>query len=163
MSKKYRGIFMAVLGCSLFLAGCGQESKTLGELKEQVSLLDYQIEDENGFLTAEVSVSMPDYSVLMGQCVQEAEKNAKDEEDFENKLYELTVQACSGEYPTVQRSVTVDLTQLDEKKEKGDWTQEDILSAAQDAAFQAEEEEFCLEIIASSYPLDSGESEEAKE
>ncbi len=142
---------MAILFLSIVLSGCSRETKVLDTLKEQIVPEDYSVSEENGSWLAEVHVSMPDYSRIMMECIQEAEENSEDEQDFQNQLYGLTQQRCTEEDLQIRRSVTINLSELDEEKEMEDWTEKDIFLSAREAAFEMEEEELCLEIIASGY------------
>lgn len=91
---------------------------------------NYTVSEENGALLAEVRVSMPDYSQIMMECIQEAEENSEDEKDFQDQLYRLTKQRCAQDGSQIRRSITINLSELDENREMEDWTEKDIFLSA---------------------------------
>lgn len=142
---------IGILLLAIVISGCSQETKVLDELKGQIVPENYTVSEENGALLAEVRVSMPDYSQIMMECIQEAEENSEDEKDFQDQLYRLTKQRCAQDGSQIRRSITINLSELDENREMEDWTEKDIFLSAREAAFEMEEEELCLEMIASDY------------
>lgn len=161
MTKKKRlPALLAAFGlAAAVLAGCGSAGDALaGKLTERIAVENCAV--ENGTqLTA--TVAMPDYSAYMDGCFEEAARTAKNESDFEKKLYTLVLEAADGADADCTREVTLDLSALDADKAAADWTQAELDSAAKKAAFDAEVEEFCFALLAESYPADfaPGEAE----
>ena len=90
----------------------------------------------------------------MMDCLAEAERAAKDENDFEETLYALVLDAAAEAPAGAPQEVAVDLTTLDDGKAPEDWTAAELDAAARDAAFDAEVEEFCLALLTGTYPAD---------
>lgn len=107
---------IGILLLAIVISGCSQETKVLDELKGQIVPENYTVSEENGALLAEVRVSMPDYSQIMMECIQEAEENSEDEKDFQDQLYRLTKQRCAQDGSQIRRSITINLSELDENK-----------------------------------------------
>ncbi len=130
------------------MTGCGSKtSKYEASMQEKITVDTYQVEDGE---TLTATVSMPDYSAYMLQFMEEAEQNAKNEEDFGVQLYALVEAASAEAENTCTREITVSLSEANEKKSK--WSEAELTELAREAAFQAEVEEFCIELLAQSYP-----------
>ena len=144
MDKKRRvtALLLAAVLAVLALSGCADPSARLeNAMKEKITMGNYH-------------VTMPDYSAYMLQYMAQAGETAKDEDDFEQKLYKLVLEAAADAPPDCTREVSVNLSALNEKKAQKDWTEKELIAAAQQAAFDAEVEEFCLGLLAGSYPGD---------
>lgn len=124
-------------------------------MKEKITMGNYHVEtDALTGVGMTATVTMPDYSSYMLQYMAQAGETAKDEDDFEQKLYKLVLEAAADAPPDCTREVSVNLSALNEKKAQKDWTEKELIAAAQQAAFDAEVEEFCLGLLAGSYPGD---------
>lgn len=149
-------LLLAAVLAVLMLSGCADRSTHLeNKMKQEITMDDCRVEEDalTG-LTMTVTVTTPDYSAYMLQYMAQAEETAKDENDFERTLYELVLDAVADAPQSCTREVTVNLSALNEKKAQADWSEKELLSAAQQAAFDAEVEEFCLGLLVSSYPAD---------
>ena len=158
MDKKRRvtALLLAAVLAVLALSGCADPSARLeNAMKEKITMGNYHVETD--VLTGvgmTATVTMPDYSAYMLQYMEQAAQSAKDEQDFEQALYKLVLNAATDAPQSCTREVTVNLSALNEKKAQADWSEKELLSAAQQAAFDAEVEEFCLGLLAGSYPGD---------
>lgn len=107
-------------------------------------------EQEYGFLELAAECQLPDYSEYFKRYQQEASAET-DAAAFEARLFALAAEAVereavdSASYLT--REVTVDLSVLDISREKEDWTDKELEKLARQAAFEAELEEFALDIM----------------
>lgn len=142
---------MALLLLLLMLAtmvGCGSKSSNYeASMQEKITVVTYEVENDE---TLTATVSMPDYSAYMLQFVEEAEENAKDEEDFGDQLYALVDAAATEAEKNCTREVAVSLSEADANKT--DWSEAELTELVQEAALQSELEEFCIELLSQSYP-----------
>lgn len=156
----------AVLMLAVFLlAGCGSKQDPLvSKMKEEITMGSYHVEtDELSNVSMTATVTMPDYSKYMLVCLPEAEAAAKNEADFEKQLYTLVSKAADGAPADCTREVTIDLTALNDRKAQKDWKYEELVDAARQAAFDAEVEEFCLQLLAGEFPADLPSAETESE
>lgn len=156
-TRKKAVILPALLMLAVFLlADCGSQTDALvGKMKEKITMGTYHVEtDELSNVSMTATVTLPDYSGYMLACLSEAEAAARDEEDFEKQLYALVTEAAADAPADCTREVTIDLTALNDKKAQKDWRYEELAAAAQQAAFDAEVEEFCLQLLTEAYPAD---------
>ncbi|MGN0478226.1 MAG: hypothetical protein ACI4GO_02215 [Hominenteromicrobium sp.] len=172
MCGKRKGLALllaAVLTVTAFSGCAGASERLEGELKEKITMGNYHVETDT--LTGvgmTATVTMPDYSAYMLQYAVQAGETAKDEEDFEQKLYKLVLEAAAEAPADCTREISVNLSVLNEKKAQKDWTEKELIAAAQQAAFDAEVEEFCLELLSGSYfdaaaSIETAESEAGEE
>lgn len=158
MDKKRRvtALLLAAVLAVLALSGCADPSARLeNAMKEKITMGNYHVEtDALTGVGMTATVTMPDYSAYMLQYMAQAGETAKDEADFEQKLYKLVLEAAADAPQDYTREVSVNLSALNEKKAQKDWTEKELIAAAQQAAFDAEVEEFCLGLLAGSYPGD---------
>ena len=130
------------------------EEQARGEMLELVAAREVTcVEDDTAFVL-QAEVELPPYAELMAQVWEEAEAAAESEEDFGAKLFELTLAAATGE--NVTRSVSLELSPA-----QAAWSQEELQALAEEAAFQAELEEFCMEIVMGYAPELTWEEDEA--
>ena len=102
--------------------------------------------DEYGLVELTASVKIPDYSLYFSQCWEEAAEWAKDEADFERRLFALAEEKAGGEeIQWTTREVLVDLSLADE--EKKEWSGEELKEIARREAFEQEMREFALELV----------------
>ena len=156
MCKKgmQRALLLAAVLAVLMLSGCAAPSARLENKMKQTITMDTCRVEEDALtgLTMTATVTTPDYSAYMLQYMEQAAQSAKDEQDFEQALYKLVLDAVADAPQSCTREVTVNLSALNQKKAQADWSEKELLSAAQQAAFDAEVEEFCLGLLAGSYP-----------
>lgn len=102
--------------------------------------------DEYGLVEMTASVRIPDYSQYFSQCWEEAAKEAKDEADFEKRLFALTEERTrEGDVQWTTREVSVNLSLADEEKKA--WKDEELEELARREAFEQEMREFALELV----------------
>ncbi|MCD7768673.1 MAG: hypothetical protein LUH36_00925 [Oscillospiraceae bacterium] len=140
--------FLLLLLMLAVMTGCGSKAgKYEASMQEKVTVEAYEVEDGE---TLTATVSMPDYSAYMLQFMEEAEQNAKDEQDFGVRLYALADAAAAEAENTCTREVTVSLSDAD--ADKTDWSEAELTELVREAALQSELEEFCIELLSQSYP-----------
>lgn len=168
MKKRIRfaALLAAVLLTAAVLSGCAilqrflpnlsfSEPQPEDTLKAQAELGTYHVEtDENGNVSMTANVTIPDYSLYIEKYIDEAESLAEDEDDFEAQLYALlAAEAAENEsLQMTQHEVYIDLTALNSEKVQADWMYDELVSAAQDTAFEKEIEEYCLQLLAETFP-----------
>lgn len=154
--KRFTALALCLALLVAVFGGCASPSeKYAGEMQEKITMGYYHVEtdeSENVSMTAEVT--LPDYSAYMAQCLEQAALEAKDEKDFEEKLYKLVLEATKEAPADATREVAVDLTALDPEKVQRDWTLKELTEAVRQAAFDAEVEEFCLDLLRDSFPTE---------
>ncbi len=102
--------------------------------------------DEYGLVEMTASVKIPDYSHYFSQCWEEAARGAKDEADFERRLFSLAEEKLQdGEVQWTTREVSVNLSLKDAAKKT--WKDEELEELAAGEAFEQEMREFALEIM----------------
>lgn len=110
-------------------------------------------EDDYGLLETTARVEIPEYSAIFAEYLEEVSETAKDENDFEKKLFALTEkkvkeamkEETTDEFGWVSHEVMVELSLLDDEKEE--WSEEELESLARRAAFEKELENFALDIV----------------
>ncbi len=149
MENLRKGMLLPLLLLLLVAAagGAGTTDRYETAMQERITVEAYQVEDDE---TLTASVSMPDYSAYMLQFLEEAEQDAQDEGDFGSKLYALVAAATAEAENTCTRDITVSLSETD--PEKSNWSEAELMELAREAAFRAEVEEFCIELLAELYP-----------
>lgn len=136
-------------------SGAAPAERLAVKLKARVAVENCAVEtDDAERVRLTATVSLPDYSAYMMDCLAEAERTAKDENDFEETLYALVLDAAADAPAGAPQEIAVDLTALDDGKAPEDWTAAELDAAARDAAFDAEVEEFCLALLTGTYPAD---------
>lgn len=155
-SKRWPALAVLLSLAVAVLAGCAAPGERLAvKLKAKIAVESCTVESDDAQRTQlTATVSLPDYSAYMLDCLAEAERTAKDENDFEEKLYALVLDAAADAPDSATREIAVDLTALDDGKAPEDWTETELDAAARDAAFDAEVEEFCLALLTETYPAD---------
>ena len=144
----------AALVVAALLTACGGGAGHAEEKKLQklVDVVTYEIQEtEYGTLEAAVTVTMPDYSQYLEQCIQEAAESTESEKELEKKLYQMTEKLAKDDTAPVTREITVKLSELDPDKTADQWKETEIHDAAREAAFETEVEEFCLTLRARYY------------
>lgn len=112
-------------------------------------------ETDQGSLELSASVKLPDYSSYFEKYESEAAEEGGDEAAFEKKLFALTAEAVKADAAEtadfqasyIVREIVVDLLALDDSKCAADWTKKELEAAAKQKAFEAEMEEFALDIM----------------
>ncbi|MBR4882099.1 MAG: hypothetical protein IKU19_09195 [Clostridia bacterium] len=134
-------LFVSML---LLLTSCGSDKteKLTDELIEAAVAENSECSEEN-VLTA--SVTIPDYSKYMLEVMDEAEKKAKDAEDYEKVLYSLVRERTKKKCDTVTHDVSIEMIYVD--SEKKDWSDIELEELAKQKAFEIELEEFCAELL----------------
>ena len=155
-TKRWLALAAALSLAVAVLAGCAAPAERLAvKLKAKVAVENCAVEtDDAERVRLTATVSLPDYSAYMMDCLAEAERTAKDENDFEETLYALVLDAAADAPAGAPQEIAVDLTVLDDGKAPEDWTAAELDAAARDAAFDAEVEEFCLALLTGTYPAD---------
>lgn len=128
-----------------------ESRKSEEQMMEFISVESMNVrEQEYGFLELAAECQLPDYSEYFKRYQQEASAGT-DAAAFEARLFALAAEAVereavdSASYLT--REVMVDLSVLDISREKEDWTDKELEKLARQAAFEAELEEFALDIM----------------
>lgn len=138
------------------LVGCTSAGdRVAGSLREKIAVDACTVDTgADGIAHLAATVSLPDYSAYMASCLEAAAADAKSEEDFEENLYRLVLEATEDAANDCTRELDIDLSALDADKAAEDWTQDALDEAARAAAFDAEVEEFCLSLLTETYPAD---------
>lgn len=105
-------------------------------------------EDEYGLLELTAKVRIPDYSWYFSENWEEAAAGAKDEKEFEVRLFQMAEETVSGgDVQWEEREITVSLSLADEARKAEDWSQEELEELARQEAFQKELGEFALSLM----------------
>lgn len=161
-----RAVITVIAAAAALFAGCGGEPdgvrttqtdeslRLQEEMERTVQVGEMEIaEDESGQPVLTAQVSLPDYSAYFADCMEEAAEGTEDEAAFEKRLFELAFERASGdgaetgtEREPVSYTVTVKLAQINAEKPAESWTQEELTRLAAEAAFEAELEEFSVNL-----------------
>lgn len=140
-----------------------EKSKSYQKEMEQLAKLEsWEIKgDEYGLLELTARVQLPDYSRAFEDSLAKALKNADDEAEFDEELFRLAAEV-KEELPLVTHELRVNLSLLDEKKEKEDWTEQEITELLAGEAFHREMQDFAMK-LADLYMSVSEEEDEKAE
>lgn len=141
-------LLVAVCGCNKTEAKTDELLDSMIELSTVESL---QCSEEKILVAG---VTLPDYSVYLSEVLEEAGEQLETAPDFEYELLSYVNAKVSGECEMTEREITVDLDMLD--SEQVDFTDDELYNIAKETAFNAEIEEFCVEII-ERYSIDEEE------
>lgn len=114
--------------------------------------------DEGGLLELTARVQLPDYSRAFEDSLAEALKNSDDEAEFDEELFRLAAEARE-ELPYVTHELRINLSLLNEKKAKEDWTEQEIAELLAGEAFNREMQDFAMELV--ELYMSIGEDEES--
>lgn len=145
-----RGRVAILLALTLMLCACGNGAgKASAALEKRVEVSAVAV-DENGVLRAEVE--SPDYSALMQEVLDEAQSQAKEQSQLEQRLLELTHQAAGDAPELHSRTVEIDLWAQDPGKNPADWSEAELTALAREQALAAELDEFAGQILSDTLP-----------
>lgn len=136
-----------------------KNSKNYQKEMEKLAVAEsWRIEaDEYGILQLTAQVKIPDYSQAFEDNLAEALKNSDDEAEFDEELFRLASEA-KEELPFVTHEIQMNLSLLDEKKAKEDWTEREITKLLAGEAFHREMQDFAMKLT--ELYLSSGEGQE---
>ena len=129
-TKRWLALAAALSLAVAVLAGCAAPAERLAvKLKAKVAVENCAVEtDDAERVRLTATVSLPDYSAYMMDCLAEAERTAKDENDFEETLYALVLDAAADAPAGAPQEIAVDLTALDDGKAPEDWSRREFSS-----------------------------------
>ncbi len=136
-----------------------KKSQSYQNEMEQLAVVEsWKIEvDEYELLQMTAQVKLPDYSQAFADSLAEALKNSDDEAEFDEELFRLASEA-KGALPFAIHEIQMNLSLLDEKKTKEDWTEKEITKLLAGEAFQREMQDFAMKLT--ELYLSSGEGQE---
>ncbi len=157
--RKLIGLSLAAAAVILTAAGCGgggdsgntyyDESRD-DALVELASASNTRCTWEGNDLILTAQVRAPRYEDLMERHHAEAEANASNWEDYEKRLYDLMLKDAkeNNSYTTV--NVTVNLSYIDPSRTE--WSDNELETIAEQAAFDEAAEDFAMAAIMEGAP-----------
>lgn len=153
-------VFLLLMLAAGMMAGCSKKGGTSesARILEQGEISSYYLKEEHGFLMSDVTMTLPDYSSLFAKYAQQAVESTETEEDFEKLLYQLVLEEIEESPTYILQTVSINLSEIDSEKTKEQWTEEEILQYAREAAFRKEIEELYFDMfdVQSYLNLESG-------